>query len=95
MLLIQNEQRVLFDISIMAMLSLGNALGVEPGKTAETIRVQWHEKDGKWMLGFDILKPVPGLTEVQVRTKIVEVAKLARRLAAVSCKRNAETRFHK
>lgn len=92
--LIQNEQRVLHDVAIAAMISLGRAFGFEPEQTARVVKVDWIQHEGKWMMGVDIKEPVPGFTEEQVKEVIVQIVKRARVIAATNRHDNEHTRFH-
>lgn len=93
-MLIQNEQRVLHDVAIAALISIGRAFGFDAERTAKAVRVNWIQHEGKWMLGVDVGEPVPGMTEGQVKEVIVEVCKKARLIAVINRKENAYTRYH-
>ena len=93
-MLIQNEQRVLWDVALAAMISLGRAFGFDPDQTARAVKVDWIQHDGKWMMGVDIKEPVPGMADEEVKAVIVQVVGRARVIAATNRVDNARTRFH-
>ena len=92
--LIQNEQRVLHDVAIAAIISIGKALGFDAEKTAQSVKVQWLRRDDKWMLGVDIGERVEGKTDAEVKEIIVDIGKNVRVMAAMQQKENAYTRYH-
>jgi hypothetical protein len=88
--LLQNEQRVLYDVAIQLMIYLAMVLRVPP----ESVKVSWILDGKKWMPSIDFTQVPDDQTPDQIREVVVSVYRQARKELAAKFVQNRQTRFH-